>query len=236
MKRRLPTLVAACLALFIIAVPQAQAQLAVIDVPAIVQFVKSLIVMAEQLETAREQLLQARQEWAAMTGDRGMENLLSGINRNYLPTDWTQLLAALQSGGGYAGLSADVQNLMNTNAVLTTQRLGTLSPAGQQQVRAMRQWGAMQQALAHEALANVSSRFAAVQSLIDRIGGAGDQKAILDLQARIGAELGMLQNEQTKLQMLTQSTQAQQSALAWNSREQVLAAHGRFDTRFQPTP
>ena len=41
------------------------------------------------------------------------------------------------------------------------------------------------QSLSHEALANSSGRFAALQQLIDAIGGASDQKAILELQARI---------------------------------------------------
>src|SRR2546429_8104657 len=79
-------------------------------------------------------------------------------------------------------------------------------------MRAQRQSAALLEALTHQALANSSSRFAAIQQLIDAIARAGDQKAILDLQARIAAELGMLQNEQTKLQALYQSAEAQQWA------------------------
>src|SRR5216684_6391594 len=110
---------------------------------------------------------------------------------------------------------------MVANAVLSPRRLATLSPADQQQIQAARQWSAMQQALTHEALANVSARFAAIQGLIAAISAAGDQKAILDLQARITAELGMLQNEQTKLQVLYQATQAQESAIRQQARERV---------------
>ena len=94
----------------------------------------------------------------------------------------------------------------------------------------------MQQALAHEALANASNRFAAIQSLISAISTAADQKAILDLQARISAELGMLQNEQTKNQVLYQATQAQESAIRQQGLERVVEAHGNFETRFQPLP
>ena len=79
-----------------------------------------------------------------------------------------------------------------------------LSPADQQQIVAARQAVALREALAQEALANSSARFASIQSLIAAISTAGDQKAILDLQTRISAELGMLQNEQTKLQVLAQ--------------------------------
>ena len=34
-----------------------------------------------------------------MTGDRGMEQLLGGTARNYLPSSWTQLTSALAGGG-----------------------------------------------------------------------------------------------------------------------------------------
>jgi type IV secretion system protein VirB5 len=90
--------------------------------------------------------------------------------------------------------------------------------------------------LAQAALTNSSARFASIQSLISAISTASDQKGILDLQARISAELGMLQNEQTKLQVLHQTTDAQSAVLAQQERERIIAAQGNFDTRFQPTP
>lgn len=227
-----------CLMVCTAIAPTARAQWAVIDMPAIVQLIQEVQTMQQQLATAREQLQSAQQALQAMTGDRGMERLLGGTTRNYLPSNWTQLTSALQGRGtsGYAGLSADVQGAIAANAVLSPRRLATLSPADQQLIQAARQWSAMQQALAHAALANASGRFAAIQGLIAAISTAGDQKAILDLQARIGAELAMLQNEQTKLQVLFQATQAQESSVRQQARERVIEEHGRFETRFQPTP
>ena len=138
--------------------------------------------------------------------------------------------------GAYAGLASDVRSAVNANAVLSPTQLSTLSAADQQQIVAVRQTAALRQALAQEALANASGRFAAIQSLIAAISTAGDQKAILDLQARISAELGMLQNEQTKLQVLAQASQAQESVNAQRERELAIAGQGRFESRFQPTP
>jgi type IV secretion system protein VirB5 len=226
-----------CLAASIAVAPAARAQWAVIDVPAIVQLVQEVQTMQQQLATARQQLQSAQQSLQAMTGDRGMTTLLSGVTRNYLPANWTQVTGALQGPrSGYNGLSADVQSVIAANAVLTPQRLATLSPSDQQQILVVRQWNAMQQALSQEALANASGRFIAIQALITAISTAGDQKAILDLQARISAELGMLQNEQTKLQVLYQATQAQQSSVRQQVQERVIEEQGRFETRFQPTP
>lgn len=228
----------ACLLVSIAISPAARAQWAVIDAPAIVQLIQEVQTLQQQLATARNQLQSAQQTYAAMTGSRGMQGLLGGTTRNYLPSNWTQVTSALQSGGAgpYGGLSADVQSTVSANAVLSPLRIATLAPSDQQQIQAARQWSAMRQALAREALANSSAQFASIQSLIAAIGTAGDQKATLDLQARISAEVGMLQNEQTKLQVIDRATQAQESALQEQAREREIDGQGQFETRFQPTP
>ncbi|HEV7614192.1 MAG TPA: type IV secretion system protein [Steroidobacteraceae bacterium] len=227
----------ACFAASIAVTPSARAQWAVIDVPAIVQLIQEVQTMQQQLATAREQLQSAQQGLQAITGNRGMEGLLGNTPRNYLPSNWTQMTGALQGQtSGYTGLSADVQNVIAANAVLAPQRLSTLSGADQQQIQAVRGWNALQQAVTQEALANTSGRFASLQSLIAAISAAADQKAILDLQARISAELGMLQNEQIKLLIIHQGIQAQESSLRQQTRERVIDGHGRFEARFQPVP
>ncbi len=226
----------ACLIIFGVTVPAANAQWAVVDVQAIAQLIQEVQTMQQQLQTAQAQLLQARQALQTMTGDRGMELLLAGTPRNYLPSNWTQLTSASQGAGAYSALALDVRSAISANAVLSPTQLSALSVADQQQVIAVRQAVALRQALAEEALANASGRFAAIQSLIAAISTASDQKAILDLQTRVSAELGMLQNEQTKLQVLAQSTQAQDLVNAQRERELVIVGQGQFENRFQPKP
>jgi type IV secretion system protein VirB5 len=223
--------------LSVVAIRPARAQWAVVDAPAIVQLVQEVKTMEEEVQTARNQLSQARQALETMTGDRGMQLLLGGVTRNYLPTSWTQLVGAMQgTAGGFSALTSDVRTAIAANAVLSPQQLSLLAPVDQQLIAASRQAGALQQALVQEALSNVSGRFAAIQTLVGAIGSAADQKGVLDLQARISAELGMLQNEQTKLQILKDATQAQDAVLRQQQREQAIAAHGSFATRFQPVP
>ena len=219
------------------ATPAAQAQLAVIDVASLTQLMSQVRTLEQQLATARNQLTQARAEFQAMTGGRSMERLLGGTARNYLPPSWESLESALQgTSGAYPGLARDLDRALADVSVLSPAQLAALSPQAAAQLRAQRQSAALLQALTHEALANSSSRFAAIQQLIDAIARAGDQKAILDLQARIAAEVGMLQNEQTKLQVLYQSAEAQQWADAQRLGELTIAGHGQFATRFQPHP
>jgi len=214
----------------------AQAQFAVIDVASISQLVSEVQVLEQQLETARSELTQAQSEYQSITGARGMEGLLRGTVRNYLPPDWGTLESTVQGSTRYPQLATDVQNALQTLSVLSAQQLAALSPVAAAQLQAQRQTIALLQGLSHESLANSSGRFASVQQLIDTIGQATDQKAILELLARIAGEEDMLQNEHTKLQVLYQGVQAQDLANAQSVREMTVAGHGQFQSRFQPQP
>ena len=218
----------------------AHAQFAVIDVAAVTQLVAQVQQLEQQLATARSQLAQAQSEYQAITGSRGMQALLAGTVRNYLPPDWATLQGVLQGGGpaasAYPALAADLVRAINSNSVLSAPQLAALPAAAMQSLQAGRQAPALLAALTQEALANSSQRFAALQQLIDTIGSAADQKSILELGARIAAEEGMLQNEHTKLDELYQGTQASQWTSAQRTRELIVAGHGQFSGRFQPQP
>jgi type IV secretion system protein VirB5 len=217
-------------------VPAAQAQFAVIDVAAVAQLVSEVRTLEQELATAQGALQQAQAEYQSMTGQRGMQQLLSGITRNYLPADWATLASVLEGANGFPALYQQLQSALVSAAVLSPGQLATLAPAAAAQLRGSRQTVALLQGLSHQALANASGRFAELQQLIAAIGTTGDQKAVLELQARIAAETGMLQDEQTKLQVLYQAVQAQQWSGGQQLHELALAGHGQFAARFQPQP
>lgn len=207
--------------------PAANAQWAVVDVGAIAQLIQQVSTMRDQLQTTRDQLRQARETLDSMRGGRGMERLLAGTSRNYLPSDWQQLVAVLdQTSAGFGALAAELQRISVANAILTPQQIAALSPAERSQLEAARRSAAMLQLLTREALSATSRRFDSIQQLIDAIPRASDQKAILDLQARIQAEQGMLQNESTKLGVLYQAAQAEEWARRQRVREQAINSIG----------
>ncbi len=208
-------------------VTSASAQIPVTDVGAIADLVSQLQTLEHQVATAEKQLEQAQQEYQAKTGGRGMEQLLSGTPRNYLPATWPDVRSSFA-----AGIGAAVSN----NAVLSNAQVSALSPGNQLGLAADRRSAALQQLLAQQALATTSARFAALQKLIDAIPTAVDQKGVLDLQARIGSEQVMLLNEQSKLQLLNTAAQADDLVNRQRSRELQIAAQGQFSSRFQPTP
>ncbi len=210
----------------------AQAIIPVTDVGAILQLISQLQVLEEQVETARHQLEQAQSEFQSMTGGRGMDRLLAETTRDYLPATWNDIQSAAAGGQFATPVSAAVAN----NAVLSDQQLAALAPDARQRIETDRRSAALLQILSQQSLAVISSRFASLQSLIDAIGSATDQKAILDLQARIAAEQSMQQNDQTKLQLVRQAAEADDAANRQRAREQALAGHGQFASRFRPVP
>lgn len=215
--------------LLLCAAPAAQAQWAVVDVGAINQLVQEVSVLRESLTTMHQELNEARSQYAAMTGSYGMSGLLSGQNRNYLPTDWTQLESVVQgTEGSYGALSSAVQSLVASNAVLTPSQVALLSPAERSELEADRQSAALLQAMTQQALATTSARFALLQQLIDAIPQASNEKAVSDLQARIGAEEAMLENDQTKLGVLYQLVRADREAEHQRVREQAIADVGSW--------
>jgi type IV secretion system protein VirB5 len=233
-----------CILVLLTAAPAAHAQWAVVDVGAIAQLLQQVRILEQALSTARDEvatargeLTQAQQTFRGMSGDRGMESLLAGIDRNYLPGAPGDLQALLTGGPSpFAALASARDALVGRNAVLSPGQLAALSPAGAAQLQATRETTALLQAVAGEALENASGRFASLQQLISAIGGASDQKAILDLSARIAAEQAMLQNEQTKLDVLHRALQSRRWSDRLRARERIVALHGRFASRFAPVP
>lgn len=212
----------------------AHAQFAVIDVASLAQSIQQVIqlaeqlqTMSEQLQTARDDLEQARESYRSMTGGRGMENLLSNTARNYLPSDWNEVAAALtNANNAFQALSDDAQQLMDANAVLTPQQIQGLWAEAQQTLQAQRRSTALLQSLLREGLSATSARFSSIGQLISAIGSAQDMKAIADLQARAIAEDVMLRNEATKLSLLRENVLAEEAAQKLKRRERAIADIG----------
>ena len=225
-KRSLPML--ACLIGLAVA-PASRAQWAVVDVGAITQLIQEVNYWKQQIQAMSSQLNQLQSTYNAMTGNRGMQNLLpiSPQTRNYLPPDWRGLMATLNGlSGSYSVLSAQLNSTLSTNAVLTPAQLSRLSPQEQAQLQSSRNSAALMQATSQQALQSSSQRFASLQQLINAIPSATDQKGALDLQARIAAEQAMLQNEQTKVQTLNQALQADERARQQRAQELSISSIG----------
>lgn len=204
-------------------VPTANAQWAVVDVGAITQLIEQVRTMQEQLTTTRNQLAQAEAEYRSITGGRGMERLLGDVPRNYLPGQWRDLQQVLnQTSVSYGAIAHEMQRVIGENSVLTADDLGSLSQTDRHLLESSRRSKALLQVMTREALDRTGDRFGSIQQLIDAIGRADDQKAVLDLQARIQAESSMLMNENTKLQVMYELARAEETARELRMREEAI--------------
>ncbi|MBD9667160.1 type IV secretion system protein [Variovorax sp. VRV01] len=224
----------------------AKAGIPVIDITAVANLIQQVMYWQQQISGMQKQYDQLKESkdqltrtHNAMTGSRGMEQLLptSDLARNYLPPSYGELMGTLNgSSASYGGLANQVQSIMKANSVLSGTQLEGLSPELRQVVEQGRQSAALLNGMTQNAYQNTSQRFWALQLLIDRIASAQDPKAIQDLQARIQAEQNMLTNEQTKLLSLYQIARAEEARQQQRAREQVISGHGGFNARFVPNP
>jgi len=209
----------------------------VIDAAAIKQLVVQINYWKQQITAMKDELSQLQQTHAALTGGRGMELLLplKDSERNYLPQDWAEMAAVLDgTSATYAGLAGEVAAVMKAHEVLGPAALAGLTPAERDSVLEARRSAAGLAVMTQQAYAEAGARFAELGKLVAAIGGAGDAKAIADLQGRIAAEETMLANEQAKLAVLYQAAEADRWLREQELRELAIAGHGEFASRFRP--
>ena len=217
----------------------AQGSMPVIDIAALQQLVQEVSAWQQQLRAMQQQLGQLQRTHDALTGLRGMEQLMrqSAAARNYLPPDWATLTAALQGNAGlYSSVAAAVRAQVTANSLLTPRDAQRVNGIVGERMAAERNAVATDQTLARAVYARSSSRFSELSTLVDKIAATPDAKAIAELQGRIAAEQAMLANEGIKIAALSQATEAERWLQELQRREVILQGHGAFASRFQPTP
>jgi type IV secretion system protein VirB5 len=177
--------------------------------------------MVEQINQLNHQLEQARATYNSLNGVRGMASLANNPTlRYYLPAEWNQTMSLLSSPGHYSGISGNIDAIRKAARIATLDDtgLGPETDAGRAFVASQNQ-AAMNRALGEAGYRAASDRMAAIQTLLDKVNDAPDQKDILDLQARIHAEQAMVQNENAKLLVMLQLQQAQRDIQQQQARE-----------------
>ena len=191
----------------------AHAAMAVIDTANLAQAIQQVSAWQQQYAQMQNQILQMQRSFSAMTGDRGMANLMPG-SRSYLPADWNSAMTTLNQAGGttYGALASVAQQIKNAQSVLTQQQTATMTPQMQQYVINARNLSASQQAMGQAAYNTAAQRVSILQTLTNSLNGLVDPKAVMDLQARIQSEQTGLANDQAQLQSVAQLTVAQSQA------------------------
>ena len=198
--------------------PSAAAGIPVIDASGLAQQVQQVASWAKQYTQMQQQFNQLQSTYNSLSGVRGMANLVNNPTlRNYLPSEYQ---AMLSNNGMPAGLSGSIASIRDSARIIGVRSttLDTASDAAQA-MQNMQNQNALNRAVGEEGYRQAASRFGSIQILLDKVNSAPDQKDILDLQARIQAEQVMLQNEQSKLQMMTYLSNIQRDISQQQARE-----------------
>jgi type IV secretion system protein VirB5 len=185
--------------------------------------------MVEQISELKKQYDQLQQTYSSITGGRGLGNIMNDTsNQNYLPDNWKGTYDSIRTGG-YSGLTGDAKTIHDQNTVYDI----CASMTGDQQRACQREVAQAAQDKAYSAGAydKAKGRLGQIQGLMDKAGSTDDEKAILEVNARLQAENAMIQNEQIKLQMYQMVTENEQKLAAQQRRDlaqQDLAKRGSF--------
>jgi type IV secretion system protein VirB5 len=175
--------------------------------------IQQLIDNSRQLLNQVEQLDKMDREFSAITGDRGMANLLRDSRYdNYAPLDALDQLDNVEAQG-FTGLSAQARALMPPGllercaGVIESQRLACEIAIARPYANA---------ALLRQALTVQSGLRAQINRLTDRIATANDPQAIAQLNARLSALQAALRHENNRVEALKANIENDERVTAAN--------------------
>lgn len=171
-----------------------------------------------QYDQMIDQIDQAKQQYSALTGSRGLGNIMNDpALRDYLPADWQGVYDNVRNGG-YQGLSGRGASVYNANKIFDSCQTVT---AGDQRIaceaRAVK--ASQDKGFALDAYDAAKGRINQIDQLMGQINQTQDPKAIAELQGRIAAEQANIQNEQTKLQLYAMVAAAEEKVQTQRQRE-----------------
>jgi type IV secretion system protein VirB5 len=202
----------------------------VIDVANLVQTIQQVMNDITAINNQVQQISQLQSQVNSINGVRNLGNVFN--NRalmNYVPAKaFTQLNALGLSG--YAGLIPTAKALRDASMVYNCMDL-----AGGARIRCQAALAQpyQQKGLIQDAMTAAAGRLTQIQALMGQINATTDQKAILEIQARIGAESALLGHEMSQLQMLQGISDSEDRIARSRDRErqyEMLTRTGKVST------
>jgi type IV secretion system protein VirB5 len=202
-----------------LSVTLAYAQIPVTDTVAIeksaAQHLAEIAKWADQLKAMERQFNQMKAQYDAITGSRGMGQLMNNPTRQVLPQDFTQSYDKLMTLG-QGGASQDARKIYNVIKKLDCSRYQ--DPNAKLSCEAQAYAEPENAAYINGALAASQARAQQLKQLLSQVDSTTDLKASTDLANRIAAEQAMLQNEQILVNLALAQRQSQ-SMLLIQARE-----------------
>jgi type IV secretion system protein VirB5 len=165
----------------------------VIDVSNLAQAILTVDNMVQSVETLKNQYDQMTTEYASITGNRGLGQILNDPTlSSYLPSSWQSIYSQVKSGNlnGISGLASQIES---------EEGLANGSTAAQQRYNDTL---AANKAMAMQSYTAMEQRLQNIQNLMQQSDLTQDPAAKADLQNRLQAENAQIANEQTRLALV----------------------------------
>ncbi len=171
----------------------------VIDAANLVQTVQQVINDITKINNQIQQITQLQAQITSMNGMRLLGTVANNpLLRNYVPANAYTVVNAVTSSG-YGGLNATAKALRDAGMVYNCLDLADAARTACQAALAQPY---QHKGLLQDAMTSASGRLAQISALMDQIDATADQKAVQEIQARIGAENALLAHEVSQVQML----------------------------------
>ena len=196
----------------------------VIDIANLIQTI--LQVMNDVTEIAN-QVQQIKQLQGQLDSINGLRNLGAVFNnpalKNYVPAEAYTYLNAINTSG-YSGLNGTAKALRDAGMVYNCM---DLSGDARTSCQATLAQPYQQKGLLQDAMKSAAGRLSQIQSLMGQINATSDQKAVQEIQARIGAENALLAHEVSQVQMLQGMADSEERISRSRDRERQYQMLGR---------
>ncbi len=200
----------------------------VIDAANLVQTVQQVVNDITKINNQVQQIVQMQSQLNSITGMRNLGDVFNNpLLRNYIPSEAYTFVNAVDTGG-YAGLTATAKALRDTRMVYNCMDLTGDARTNCQAALAQPY---QQKGLLQDAMKSASGRLSQIGSLMGQINATTDQKAVLEIQARVSAENALLSHETTQIQMLQAMADSEERIARSQDRErqyQMLGRTGRI--------
>jgi type IV secretion system protein VirB5 len=200
----------------------------VIDAANLVQTIQQVIHDITKIQNQVHQITQLQSHLASINGARNLGNVFDNpVLRNYVPAEAHTFVNAVHTGG-YAGLNGTARALRDASMVYNCM---DLTGAERTRCQATLAQPYQHKGLLQDAMTSASGRLTQIQALMNQINLTTDQKAVQEIQARIGAENALLAHEVSQVQMLQGMADSEERIARSRDRErqyQMLGRTGRI--------
>ena len=215
----------ACLVAGALGAGNARAQgIPVIDIANLIQTIQQVLDDVTSIQNQVQQITQLQNQLDSINGMRNLGQVFNNPTlKNYVPAEAYTYLNAVDTSG-YSGLNATAKTLRDAGMVYNCM---DLAGAARTDCQAALAQPYQQKGLLQDAMKTAAGRLTQINSLMDQINGTSDQKAILEVQARIGAENALLAHEVSQVQMLQGMADSEERIARSRDRERQYQMLGR---------